>query len=77
MTKKELETLHSQKATAIQVPADLARGKTTRTVLCLSLTPGELLALHHMISKAASAWQEDVRDYINNALQRADIDINA
>ena len=70
MTKKELETLHSQKAIIQPVNTE------NKFVLSMSLSRGELLALHDILNaNRDNAIVDDLFAFITNACNRSRIDI--
>lgn len=72
MTKKERELLRSNKC-QIEPPKE----PPLRYTVQMSLTEGELLALKNGMEfysdEGRSIVGQDVRDYINNALERAGV----
>ena len=65
--------LKSNQKTIIQKTVDhLTR---TRYIVLMSLTAGELLALKNALNSNPTMVGADVRDYVNNALEVAKIDL--
>lgn len=73
LTKKEkagFAFLRSHKA--LVEPVD---DQTKTYMVAMNLTQGELLALKHALDAYATPVGEDVRAYLNNALQRSNIEL--
>ena len=68
MTKKEKALLQNTKA-QIEVPSEVPY----RYIVQMSLTKGELLALKNALELLPTPVSADVRDYLNNAITRANI----
>jgi hypothetical protein len=75
MTKKELQSLHSEKCKVERVETNQGRGPEKRVVVQFSLTEGELYALYGLVveSERHRAVQDDVAAFFNNGLSRAGI----
>jgi len=67
LTKKEKEILRSDKVQIVK------NAEGDGLIVFMHLTLGELLALKNALDQYPTIVGQDVRDYVNNALQRANI----
>lgn len=73
MTKKELERLHSDKVQIEKAPSKNNTYQRTKYIVYMSLTLGELLALKNALETNPTLVGSDVRDYVNNAIEKAGV----
>lgn len=73
LTKKQKETLHSQRCQLEPVDYQSGKGIETRYVVSFSLLPGELIALCNSLRDSHSEIAADVLAFLSNAATRSQV----